>query len=309
MPRPVNEPGKGSYWTVDYAASETERRSTRGKTRSSRSDSDPTPYPHHHHNNHHHHHHHYRSHLQVSSASSMSIAAAAAAAGASPSSWMSSANPATDTTRYQRSLSTSDASLYYQPFNYYGYHHQQHQQYMPPAPSQQRPTSAYNFAPTRSYSYQYPNKGSFYGVYNDHQQQSVPYHQADMSTLNHTTTTTTMYQHPLQGMYNNAVATTTTTNTTPTTPTATDPASSMPVISTPPLSDRSSVTTNGVLEYSSANFSSTPSLVTSPHLSVQEPSQPIDCSTTDGSKRTLEDTCSDDLPVTPVPAKRHRRPS
>lgn len=306
MPRPVNEPGKGSYWTVDYAASETERRSTRGKTRSSRSDSDPTPYPHHHHN-----HHHYRSHLQVSSASSMNIAAAAAAAaGASPSSWMSSANTAaaTDTTRYQRSLSTSDASLYYQPFNYYGYHQQQ--QYMPPA---QRPTtSAYNFAPARSYSYQYPNKGSFYGVYNDHhQQQSVPYHQADMSTLNHTTTTTMYHQHPLQGMYNNAVATTTTTtNTTPTTPTATDPASSMPVISTPPLSDRSSVTTNGVLEYSSATFSSTPSLVTSPHLSVQEPSQPIECtSTTDGSKRTLEDTCSDDLPVTPVPAKRHRRPS
>ncbi|KAJ8660227.1 hypothetical protein O0I10_004087 [Lichtheimia ornata] len=309
VPRPVNEPGKGSYWTVDYAASETERRSTRGKTRSSRSDSDPTPYPHHNH-------HHYRPHLQVSSASSMNIAAAAAAAaGASPS-WMSSAtNTATDTTRYQRSLSTSDASLYYQPFNYYGYQQQQQQQqYMPPAPSQQRPTSAYGFAPARSYSYQYPNKGSFYGVYNDHHhhhhQQSVPYHQADMSTLNHTTPTTTMYQqHPLQGMYNNAAVATTSTTTTPTTPTATDPTSSMPVISTPPLSDRSSVTTNGVLDYSSANFSSTPSLVTSPHLSVQEPSQqPIECGT-DGSKRTLEDTCSDDLPVTPVPAKRHRRPS
>lgn len=278
MPRPVNEPGKGSYWTVDYAVSETERRTTRGKTRSSRSDSDPTPYPHHHH---------YRS-SHSHASSGMNVAAAAAVATASPS-WMSSATT-NDTTRYQRSLSTSDASLYYQPFNYYGY-----QQYIP-APSQQRPTSTYNFAPARSYSYQYPNKGSFYGVYNDHQQQSVPYHQADMSTLNHT-----MYQHPLQGMYNNTAAATTTT---PTTPTATDPPV-MPVISTPPLSDRSSVTTNGVLDYSAANFSSTPSLVTSPHLSVQESSQ---CASTDGSKRTL-DTCSDDLPVTPVPAKRHRRPS
>lgn len=282
MPRPVNEPGKGSYWTVDYAVSETERRTTttRGKTRSSRSDSDPTPYPHHHH-------HHYRS-SHSHASSSMNVAAAAAVATASPS-WMSTATT-NDTTRYQRSLSTSDASLYYQPFNYYGY-----QQYIP-APTQQRPTSTYNFAPARSYSYQYPNKASFYGVYNDHQQQSVPYHQADMSTWNHT-----MYQHPLQGMYNNTAATTTTT---PTTPTATDPPA-MPLISTPPLSDRSSVTTNGVLDYSAANFSSTPSLVTSPHLSVQESSQ---CTSTEGSKRTL-DTCSDDLPVTPVPAKRHRRPS
>jgi len=43
VPRPINEPGKGSYWTVDSRAVEVEQQS-RTRTRASRSTSDPTPY-------------------------------------------------------------------------------------------------------------------------------------------------------------------------------------------------------------------------------------------------------------------------
>ncbi|KAF7728691.1 Forkhead box protein J3 [Apophysomyces ossiformis] len=45
VPRPINEPGKGSYWTVDYNAAETDTRARpvmRGRT--NRSGSDPSPY-------------------------------------------------------------------------------------------------------------------------------------------------------------------------------------------------------------------------------------------------------------------------
>lgn len=43
VPRPINEPGKGSYWTVDYRAAEAEQQS-RSRSRNNRSSSDPTPY-------------------------------------------------------------------------------------------------------------------------------------------------------------------------------------------------------------------------------------------------------------------------
>lgn len=43
VPRPINEPGKGSYWTVDSRVVEVEQQS-RTRTRANRSTSDPTPY-------------------------------------------------------------------------------------------------------------------------------------------------------------------------------------------------------------------------------------------------------------------------
>ncbi|CAG8490208.1 13348_t:CDS:2 [Acaulospora morrowiae] len=43
VPRPINEPGKGSYWTVDYRAAEAEQQH-RSRSRNNRSSSDPTPY-------------------------------------------------------------------------------------------------------------------------------------------------------------------------------------------------------------------------------------------------------------------------
>ncbi|CAH1756779.1 9642_t:CDS:2 [Entrophospora sp. SA101] len=42
VPRPINEPGKGSYWKVDFRAAEAE--SHRSRSRNNRSSSDPTPY-------------------------------------------------------------------------------------------------------------------------------------------------------------------------------------------------------------------------------------------------------------------------
>ncbi|RUO96942.1 fork head domain-containing protein [Jimgerdemannia flammicorona] len=44
VPRPINEPGKGSYWTVDFRAAEAEQQS-RTRNRNNRSASDPTPSP------------------------------------------------------------------------------------------------------------------------------------------------------------------------------------------------------------------------------------------------------------------------
>ncbi|CAG8449595.1 13451_t:CDS:2 [Ambispora gerdemannii] len=43
VPRPINEPGKGSYWTVDFRAAEAEQQH-RSRSRNNRSSSDPTPY-------------------------------------------------------------------------------------------------------------------------------------------------------------------------------------------------------------------------------------------------------------------------
>lgn len=48
VPRPINEPGKGSYWTIDYNAAENEQRNRQSmamRGRSSRSGSDPAPSP------------------------------------------------------------------------------------------------------------------------------------------------------------------------------------------------------------------------------------------------------------------------
>jgi hypothetical protein len=43
VPRPINEPGKGSYWTVDFRAAEAEQQH-RSRSRNNRSSSDPTPF-------------------------------------------------------------------------------------------------------------------------------------------------------------------------------------------------------------------------------------------------------------------------
>jgi len=43
VPRPINEPGKGSYWTVDFRAAEAEQQH-RSRSRNNRSSSDPIPY-------------------------------------------------------------------------------------------------------------------------------------------------------------------------------------------------------------------------------------------------------------------------
>ena len=49
LARPINEPGKGSYWIVDYNAADAERRSRYSMSmrsgRNSRSGSDPAPSP------------------------------------------------------------------------------------------------------------------------------------------------------------------------------------------------------------------------------------------------------------------------
>ncbi|CAO3699255.1 unnamed protein product [Rhizopus stolonifer] len=87
LPRPVNEPGKGSYWQIDHKISKEDSRPKALRNRKNRSGSDPVRRddllihprslsldsnmnsipmcPHHqYHHHHHHHHHHHRHHHQ-----------------------------------------------------------------------------------------------------------------------------------------------------------------------------------------------------------------------------------------------------